>query len=48
MFGNGVETTRNHEKPYVRKGCNLSIAFYNSVIRCNGRDESKQKKHKIQ
>jgi hypothetical protein len=48
MFGNEVETARKHEKPNVWKGCNLSIAFYNSVIRCIGRDETKQKKHRIQ
>ncbi len=48
MFGNEVETIRKHEKLDVWKGCNLSIAFYNSVTRGNGRDETKQKKHRIQ
>ncbi len=48
MFGNEVETTGKHEKPNVWKWCNLSIAFYNSVTCCNGRDETKKKKHRIQ
>jgi hypothetical protein len=48
MFGNKVETTGKHEKLDLRKGWNLSITFYNSVICCNGRDETKKKKHRIQ